>query len=78
MKRKELSQLLSDKVLTGMNGGHLSSDGVHILIQGNTVLLRLIPICVKSCGEHMNLVCEGLSQTGGDLRVAILRVACFF
>ena len=56
MKREELSQLLRDKVLVGMNGGYLSSDGVHILTQGNTVLLRLIPICVKLCGEHMNLL----------------------
>ena len=72
MKREELSQLLHDKVLTGANGGHLSSDGVHILTQGNTVLLRLILICVKPCGECMNLACEGLSRTGGDLRVACI------
>ena len=52
---------MRDKVLDGANGGHLSFDGVHILTQGNTVLLRLISICVKSCGECMNLVCEGLS-----------------
>ena len=74
MKREESSQLLHDKVLVGTNGGHLSSDGVHILTQGNMVLRRLIPICVKLCGEHMNLVYEGLSLTGGDLRVAVLRV----
>ena len=72
MKRKELSQLLCDMVLAGANGGHLSSDGVHILTQGNTMLLRLIPICIKPCGEHMNLVCQGLSRTGGDLRVVVL------
>ena len=64
MKREELSQLLRDKVLAGANGGHLSSDGVHILTKVNTVLLRLIPICVKPCGERMNLVCEGLSRIG--------------
>ena len=75
MKREELSQLLRDKVLAGANGGHLSSDGVHILNKGNTVLLRLIPICVKPCGERMNLVYEGLSRIGGDLRVAVLGVA---
>ena len=57
MKGKELSQLLCDKVLAGANGGHLISYGVHILTQGNTVLLRLTPICVKTCGEGMNLVC---------------------
>ena len=76
MKREELSQQLHDKVLVGTNGGHLSSDGVHILTQGNMVLLRLIQICVKLCGEFMNLVYEGLSRTGGDLRVAVLRVTC--
>ena len=74
MKGEELSQLLHDKVLAGMNGGHLSFDGVHILTQGNTVLLSLIPIYVKPCGERMNLVCEELSRAGGDLRVAVLRV----
>ena len=76
MQREELSQLLRDKVLAGANGGHLSSDGVHIMTQGNTMLLRLIPICVKPCGERMNLVCKGLSQTGGDLRVAGLGIVC--
>ena len=81
MKREELSQLPRDKVLAGTNGGHLSSDGVYILTQGNPMLLRLILTGVKPCGKRMNLICEGLSQTGGDLRVivltvAILRVAC--
>ena len=75
MKREELSQLLRDKVMAGMNVGHLSFDGVHILTQGNLVLLRLVPIGVKPCGEHMNMICKGLSRTGGDLRVAVLRVA---
>ena len=75
MKREELSQLARDLVLDGANGGHLGSDSVHILTQGNTMLLRLIPICVKPCGERMNLVCQTLSPTGGDLRVAILGVA---
>ena len=75
MKREELSQLLCDMVLDGANDGHLGPDGVHVLTQGNTVLLRLIPICVKLCGERMNLVCQGLSLTGGDLRVAVLGVA---
>ena len=76
MKREELSQLLRDKVPVGVNGGHLRSDGVHVLTQGNPVLLRLVLIGVKPGGKRMNLVAEGLSRTGGDLRVAILRVAC--
>ena len=73
MKREELSQLLYDMVLVGANDGHISLDGVHVLTQGNTILLRLIPICVKSRGERMNLVCQGLSRTGGDLRVTLTR-----
>ena len=75
MKLKELSQLERDLVLASANGGHLGSDSVHVLTQGNTVLLRLIPICVKLCGKHMNLVYQGLSRTEGDLKVAVLRVA---
>ena len=73
MKKEELSQLLRDKVLAGANGGHLSSDGVHVLTQGNPVLLRFFPIGVKPGGKRMNLVAEGLSQTGWDLRVAYTR-----
>ena len=76
MKREELSQLLRDKVMAGANDGHLSSNGVHILTQGNSMLLRLLPIGVKPCGKRMNLICEGLSRTGGDLRVTVLGVAC--
>ena len=66
---------MHDFVLDGANGGHLCFDSVHFLTQGNTVLLRLIPICVKPCGEHMNLVSQGLSRTRGDLRVVVLWVA---
>ena len=76
MKREELSQLLRDKVLDGANGGHLSSDGIHILTRGNPMLQRLVPIGVKPCGERMNLVGKGLSQIGGDLRVVVFKVAC--
>ena len=71
MKREELGQLLCDQVLAGVNGGHLHSDGVHVLTQGNPVLLRLVPIGVKPCGKRMNLICEGLSRTRGDLRVVV-------
>ena len=73
MKREELSQLLRDKVLAGANGGHLNSDGVHVLTRGNPVLLRLVLIGVKPCGKRMNLICKGLSLTGGDLKVACTR-----
>ena len=73
MKKEELSQLLRDQVLAGANGGHLRSDGVHVLTQGNPVLLRFVPIGVKLGGKRMNLVAEGLSLTGGDLRVVCTR-----
>ena len=75
MKREELSNLLCDMVLPGVNDGHLGPGGIHVLTKVNTVLLRLIPICVKPCSERMNLVCQGLSRTGGDLKVAVLGVA---
>ena len=52
-----MSQLARDLVLDGANGGYLGFDSVHVLTQGNTVLLKLIAICVKPCGELMNLVC---------------------
>ena len=67
MKREELSQLAHDLVLAGANCGHLGSNNVHVLTQGNTVLLRLILICVKLCGERMNQVCQGLIRTRGTL-----------
>ena len=82
MKREELSKLLGDKVLVGVdlvligaNDGHLGPDGVHVPTQGNPMLLRLVPIGVKPCGKRINLVTEGLSRVGGDLRVAVYRVA---
>ena len=56
MKKEELSQLLRDQVLAGTNGGHLRSDGVHVLTQGKPVLLRFIQIGVKPGGKRMNLV----------------------
>ena len=56
MKIEELSQLVCNMNLDEANDGHLGPDGVHVLTQGNKVLLRLIPICVKPRGERMNLV----------------------
>ena len=61
MKGEELSQLLRDMVLASANDAHLGPDGVHVLTNGNTVLMRLILICIKSCGKRMNLVYQGLS-----------------
>ena len=67
-----MGQLLRYQVLAGANGGHLCSDGVHVLTQGNPILLRLVPIGVKPCGKRMNMIYEGLSRTGGDLRSSSL------
>ena len=52
---------LCDQVLASANGGYLRSNGVHVLTQGNPVLLRLVPIGFKPGGKRMNLVAEGLS-----------------
>ena len=49
---------LRDQVLAGANGGHLRSNGVHVLTQGNPMFLRLVPIGVKPGGKRMNLVAE--------------------
>ena len=76
MKREELRQLVCDLVLAGVNDSYLGPDGVQVLTQGSTVLLRLIPICIKPRGKRMNLVCQGLSRTGGDLRVTCTRGGC--
>ena len=57
--------MLRDKVMAGANGGNLNSDGVHILTQGNPALLRLVPIGVKPCGEHMRDWAE-LEGTSGS------------
>ena len=63
--------MLSNMVLTGADGGHLNPDGIHVLAQGNPVLLQLIPIGVEAGSECMDLVDQGLRRTRGDLRVAV-------
>ena len=62
-------------VLAGVDGGHLSPDGIHVLAQGNPVLLRLILIGVEEGGECMDLVGQGLCRTRGDLWSLSLGVA---
>ena len=41
---------MSNLVLAGADGGHLNSDGIHALAQGNPLLLRLVPIGVEAGG----------------------------
>ena len=57
--------------LAGVDGGHLSPDGIHVLAQGSSVLLRLVPIGDEVGSECMDLVGKGLGRTRGDLRVAV-------
>ena len=56
MELQELSELLGDLVLVGSDSSHLSSDGVHVLAQGNPVLLRLMPVGIEAGGQRMDLV----------------------
>ena len=66
-----MSELLSNLVLAGVDGGHLSLDGIHVLDQGNPVLLRLVPIGFEAGGECMDLIGQGLGRTRGDLKVTV-------
>ena len=47
-----------------MDGGHLSPDGIHVMAQGNLVLLQLIPIGIEAGSECMDLVSQGPLSTG--------------
>ena len=58
-----------------MDGGHLSPDGIHVLAQGNLVLLQLVTIGVEAGSECMDLVVQGLGRTRGELRVTVHWVA---
>ena len=72
--RHILTHVLVDG-LVGADDGHLGLDRMHVLAQGNPMLLRLVPIGVKAGSECMDLVSQGLGQTRGDLRVAVHWVA---
>ena len=49
--------LLKNNGLVGQNRTHISSKGLHILCREDSVLLGLIPECIKalSKGEHLVL-----------------------
>ena len=60
---KELGKLLLDGLLVTQNGRlvahdcvHVCPECVHVLANGNLVLLGLIPVCIELSGQVMNLV----------------------
>ena len=68
MKGEELGKLLLDGLLVAKNGrlvahdcAHVSPKCVHVLADGDVVLLALIPIRIKSGGQvlYMVLWCSG-------------------
>ena len=48
--------MLGDLILDGSASSHLNPNGVHVLAQGNPMLLRLVPIGVEAGSECMDLV----------------------
>ena len=77
MKGEELGKLLLDGLLV-VNDGHLvvhncahvGPNYIHVLDDGDLVLLGLIPVCIKSRGEVLYLVLQCSGQTD---RVLLLR-----
>ena len=63
MKGKELGKLLLDGLLVTEDGrlvahecAHIGPECIHVLADGDLVLLGLIPIRIKSGGEVLYLV----------------------
>ena len=63
MKGEELGKLLLDGLLVAKDGrlvvhdyAHYGLECIHILANDDLVLLRLIPVCIKSGGEVLYLV----------------------
>ena len=61
--------------MASADGGHLNPDGIHVLAQGNPVLLRLVPIGIEAGCECIDLVGQGLGRTRGYLKVVVHWVA---
>ena len=62
VKGEELGKLLLDGLLVAHNGRlvahycvHVYLERVHVLADGDSVLLGLIPICIESGGQVMDL-----------------------
>ena len=70
MKGKELGKLLLDGLLVAQNGRLVAHDGVHVcpervhvLADGDLVFLGLIPVCIKSGCQVMDLVLQCRGRT---------------
>ena len=77
MKGEELGKLLLDGLLVAKDGrlvvhdcAHVSLESIHVLADGDLVLLGLIPLCIKSGGEVLYLVLQCSERTD---RVLFLR-----
>ena len=59
MKGEELGQLILEGLLITEDGRlvvHVGIEGLHILIDEDLVLLGLIPVCIKTSSEVLQLV----------------------
>ena len=63
MKGEELGKLILDGLLIAEDGhlvvhdcAHVGSEGIHILVDEDPVLLGLILVCIKSSSEVLHLV----------------------
>ena len=65
--------ILENSRLVGQDGMHVSSEGFHVLGNEDSVLLGLIPECIKAISEGKHRV---LQVRGGGLGGAALEVCC--
>ena len=63
MKSEELGQLILEGVLIAEDGhlvmhdsAHVGTEGLYILADKDSMLLGLIPVCIKSSNEVLHLV----------------------
>ena len=64
MEGKQLCELLLDDMLVIEDCAHVGFEGIHVLAQGDPMLLGLIPECIKLGSEVLNLVLLGRRRTG--------------
>ena len=63
MKGEELGKLILDGLLIAEDGrlvvhdcAHVGSEGIHILVDEDSVLLGLIPVRIRSSSEVLHLI----------------------
>ena len=59
MKGEELCQLILEGLLFTEDSGpvmHVGAEGLHILVDEDSVLLGLIPVGIKSSSEVLHLI----------------------